>query len=144
MRRAIIAAMFMLAIIGIANASFLTYKHYEGVPPPCTLRGCETVTSSKYAVIYGVPVSLLGVVFYLAVTLVLGSLWRGHSERMKRILWLLAAVGIIASLYFLYLQLFVIGAICIYCVTSALDAFLLLAGTLVYTFIARRPAGNAI
>ena len=98
-------AVKIFALIGFADAVFLTTQHYLGKIPPCTIvSGCETVLTSPYAVIAGVPLALLGALFYLAILI-----------RPSR---LLVALGFIASLGLLYLQIFVIKALCMYCLLS--------------------------
>jgi len=95
----------ILAIIGFADAVFLTTQHYLGEIPPCSVvEGCETVLTSPYATILGIPVALFGALFYLAILF-----------KPSR---LLAFLGFLASLTLLYLQLFVIKAICLYCLIS--------------------------
>lgn len=67
--------------------------------------------TSSYGQIFGIPVALLGVLFYMAVFF---SALRGWVRGVK----VLAIVGMLMSLGFLYLQLFVIKAICLYCMGS--------------------------
>lgn len=105
----------LVALLGIADAAYLTLQHYQNVIPPCTTSGCEQVLTSEYAVVFGVPVALIGLGYYLAVF----ALSRAPSRRA--LLWQLIVVtlGLVASGYFVYLQLSVIGALCTYCLVSA-------------------------
>lgn len=109
-----------LSLVGLLDASFLTFKHFVGGPLPCSiLAGCEAVTTSSYAVIFGVPVALLGAIFYL--TLAILAVWHidtNHKLALRSIL-ILSVFGFAFSLYLIYLQVFVIGALCLYCLVSA-------------------------
>lgn len=132
------AAVFFLvvAIIGFADAAYLTIEHYRGVIPPCTTDGCEIVLTSSYATILGVPVAVLGIVNYLFLAIialvyleskhVTGEVKAHHSAILK---WGLFAtvLGFIGTLYFLYLQQFVIHAYCQYCLGSAAVSIILFA-----------------
>lgn len=109
-------ATVILTCIGLAIASYLTYVHYFRLEPICLSGGCEIVQSSPYAVLFGIPVALIGVVGY---TLILLSLLI-HGKRGRAIGFGLALVGFLYSAYLTYLELFVIQAICMWCVGSAL------------------------
>ena len=105
----------VLTVLGIAIAGYLTYVHYEGLSPVCTTGGCERVQASSYSEIGPIPVALLGLIGYL---LILGSLLvRGDVGRA--LTFMLSLTGLAFSLYLTYLELFVIDAICQWCVASA-------------------------
>ena len=108
--------MAALAVAGIGVAGYLTYVHYAGVSPICaTGGGCETVQKSSYSEIGGVPVAILGLAGYVAI--LAGLFLPGDATR----LWTaaLALIGAGFSAYLTYLELFVIDAICQWCVASA-------------------------
>lgn len=106
-----------LIAAGIGVAGYLTYVHYAGIDPVCAGAGggCHTVQASDYAELAGVPVALIGLAGYLALaaTLPLG----GEAGRAAGMGLALAGAGF--SLYLTYLELFVIEAICQWCVASA-------------------------
>ena len=110
-----------LAAGGVVIAAFLTWQHAAGQVPPCgPVRGCETVLTSRYAEIAGVPVSLLGA-FVSLVTLGGALAWWLRADRRGLVLAYLAGLASIAALgYFTFLELFVIHAVCAWCVTYAL------------------------
>ena len=57
-----------VSFLGFIDASYLTIKHFVGTPLPCSvLKVCEEVTTSQYSVIGGVPVAMLGAIYYLAI-----------------------------------------------------------------------------
>lgn len=105
----------LLCLAGLAVAGYLTYVHYEDIAPVCTTGGCKKVQGSSYAELAGVPVALLGVIGYLSIALSL--LLRGDLGRAATAG--LAIVGFGFSAYLTCLELFVIDAICQWCVASA-------------------------
>jgi len=113
-RRAILGA---LAIVGLLISGYLSWVHYMGVVPVCLSGsgGCESVQSSSYATIFGVPVAVIGLVGYSG--LLFSASLRG--EMGVYLGFLLALVGTLFSAYLTYLELFVIHAICEWCVASA-------------------------
>lgn len=121
-------AFLFLSAAGFLDASYLTILHYYGISAQCLLvEGCDRVLSSPYASFGAVPLALLGVLYYAAVFIV--SLLYLES-RNKRYLFVAAygtAIGFFASLGLLYLQIFVIKALCFYCLVSALISTLLFA-----------------
>ncbi len=128
------AAIFLaLGFVGFIDSSFLTAKHYLNSAAECTLlRGCEVVTTSKYATIIDVPVALLGAIYYLLI-LVLAVLYIDTGKH-KFLLWAanLTALGFVASLWFVYLQAFVLRAYCEYCLLSAASSTILFITGLFY------------
>lgn len=116
----------IFSAIGFADATYLTVKHFLGTPIPCAiLQGCEQVTNSQFATIFGVPVALLGSGYYLTV-LILSVV---YLDTRKFFALKLAAIftifGFLASLWFIFLQIFIIKAICLYCMVSATTSTLL-------------------
>ena len=122
----IIWSFVVVSLIGFSDATYLTAKHYLGVPINCSLfEGCEEVTSSQYAAIFGIPVSLAGAGYYLLIFVLMIAYLDTRKERITYFISRLTPLGFIASLWFLYLQLFVIGAICLYCMISFTTSTLL-------------------
>jgi len=113
----------ILSFFGFADAAYLTAQHYVGFPLECSiLDGCELVVTSAYAVVAGVPVALLGALYYGAIFLLtLAYLDTGREAIVQRIAQF-TAVGFVASIYFVSLQVFVLGALCLYCMGSALTS----------------------
>jgi uncharacterized membrane protein len=113
-----------LALAGIFISLYLTlYKIGVVGELSCSIGSCETVNSSKWSRFLGLPVAAWGLLFYLdvfAVALV-GTLARFENEPMiSTVLVVEAGVGVLFSAWLTYLELGVIHAICIWCVTSAL------------------------
>jgi uncharacterized membrane protein len=115
-RRLRVAAL-AVAALGIAVAAYLTYVHYAGLQPFCAGggHGCERVQSSTYAKLGGIPVAVLGLGGYVAIALALLA----PGERARVAAAALTLTGFGFSAYLTYLELFVIDAICQWCVASA-------------------------
>lgn len=114
-------ALVGLSLAGTLVAGYLTWLHVTGASALCTgLGGCEAVQGSRFAWVGPVPVAMLGLVAYLALLLL--SLWRwgGGPAWVSLALFGLAVAGVLYSGYLTYLELFVIGAICPWCVASAM------------------------
>lgn len=118
--------MLIISAVGFLDAAYLTDKHFKHEAPTCTvLEGCDTVTGSDFATMFGIiPVALLGV-FYYATIWFLASMALSKKEIAFDALKIVPIAGLVASVYFVYLQLFVIHAICLYCMGSATSSTLL-------------------
>ena len=113
-----------VAAFGIGVATYIAIAAAEGGAPACLAGGggCEAVASSPYSELAGVNVAIFGIVGY---ALLLGAaLLRGDGARMAGFGLALAGFGF--SVYLTYLELFVIDAICQWCVVSAVLMMVLL------------------
>ncbi|MGH2586541.1 MAG: vitamin K epoxide reductase family protein [Dehalococcoidia bacterium] len=118
-----------LALTGAGIGGYLTLTHWAEEPVICGgLGSCATVRSSEYAEVGGVPVALLGLLLYLAIG-VLAGVAGGRSWGMLAVFGL-ALSGVLYSGYLTWVELFVLEAICLWCVASAvvIAAIMLLAG----------------
>lgn len=121
-----LAAAFV-ALIGIADSVYLTVHHITAEPVPCNMiSGCETVLTSTYAEIAGVPLAAFGAVaYFVAFSLALLAAFG------NRLLWTVFGIQVVLMSLFtawlLYLQAYVIGAFCQFCLISALTTFSMLA-----------------
>jgi uncharacterized membrane protein len=115
-RRLRVAAL-AIVVVGVGVAAYLTYVHYAGLQPFCAggSGGCERVQSSSYAKLAGIPVAVLGLAGYVAIAVALSA----AGERAQLAAAALAVTGFGVSAYLTYLELFVIHAICQWCVASA-------------------------
>lgn len=117
----------LLSLAGVFVALYL-YLHKLGIigELACGTGGCETVQLSPYAVFLGIPVPLIGVVGYVVLfALALASLQQPADRRWPRLLLLLSGGAALFSVYLTYLELFVIHAICRFCVASAIIVVLI-------------------
>lgn len=105
----------LVALAGVGVAGYLTWTHYADASVICVAGGgCETVQESEYAAIAGIPVAVLGLAAYATILALVA--WDAPSARLGAAM--LALVGLVFSAYLLALQLFVIDAICIWCVAN--------------------------
>jgi uncharacterized membrane protein len=112
-----------VAPLGFADASYLTAEHYLNRTPPCSIvHGCATVTTSRFAIMFGIPVALLGALYYLAVIFGLVYYLQSKNHNILRLTAAFTIAGFVFSLWFVYLQIFVIRAICAWCMFSALTS----------------------
>lgn len=108
----------LLALVGFSDATFLTVKHFQGVIPPCSIGGCESVLTSIYSNILGIPVSLLGAIYYFIIILSLFIYFDSKKEIFLKIPIILSVFGFIVSIYFISIMAFVLKALCVYCLFS--------------------------
>src|SRR4051794_24674384 len=107
----------VIALIGLGVAIYIAIADSGGGAPACLAGGggCETVANSQYSHLLGINVALFGIAGYIG--LIAAALVPGDSGRFAALL--LSLVGFGFSAYLTYLELFVIDAICQWCVASA-------------------------
>jgi uncharacterized membrane protein len=107
-----------LDVVGLLIASYLSLVELQGDLPYCgPLHGCETVAQSPYARIAGVPVAVFGVGLSLSL-LVLAVAWiRSGRIALLGAHYALSLVGVVFEIYFTYIEVAVIGAVCVWCAT---------------------------
>lgn len=123
----LIGFIIAFAFIGFADSTFLLAKRLSGGPIPCVLgfTGCDEVSKSPHSVLFGIPLSAYGMVFYLAIG-ALGILYLDTKKYIfARLILLATTLGFLMSLYFIYVQKFLIGAFCVYCILSAIISLVL-------------------
>ena len=112
-----------LALAGIFISTYLTLFKLGVIGElSCSIGSCETVNTSRWAIFLGLPVAAWGLLFYLDVFVIamLGTTRRFEYEPVISIVLVAqAAIGVLFSAWLTYLELAVIQAICIWCVTSA-------------------------
>jgi uncharacterized membrane protein len=114
----------ILAVLGIGISGYLSYVKLSATQAVCLGLGeCETVQNSPYSVILGIPIAILGLLTYLAII----ALWwwsqdeqRPYADMAPMILFGITLFGFLYSVYLTYLELFVLKAICPWCVASAI------------------------
>jgi uncharacterized membrane protein len=100
---------------GVAVAAYLTWVHFQPDSLICTGGGgCEKVQDSEYSVIAGIPVAVLGLGAWVAALAL--ALW--DSELARTLLTALSLVALAFAVYLVILQLFVIDAICVWCMVN--------------------------
>jgi len=126
------AAISLLGFIGMVDALYLSFKRNAG-PIPCHItHGCTDVLTSKYSVVAGIPLSSIGLLFYITVFSVAVIRLFEDSQtpytRLTPVIFYLAGTALIISAFLVGLQAFILKAFCEYCLLSAglvLSIFLL-------------------
>lgn len=127
-QKTLLLIILVLAGIGLMDSTYLTYEHYSNVIPPCSnsvFIDCGKVLDSSYSKVFGIPLALLGMIHYSVLFGVSYLVFRNRNLKVFKLMAFLIGIGVFASLYFVYLQLYVIEAICIYCMVSAINSFIL-------------------
>jgi uncharacterized membrane protein len=105
---------------GVAVATYLTVVKLAGQLPACgPIHGCETVATSSYSEIFGIPVAAFGIGLSLLIVGLQLAWWRRGDRRALLGAYGLGLAGAVVVGYLTYLELFVIGAACVWCLTYA-------------------------
>lgn len=119
----------ILACLGLVDALYLTYVKISHTFALCgPLGDCESVNTSQYSEIAGIPISILGAAAYFLILVLLvmeprASFWKNNGPLM---VFGVSLVGVLYSAYLTYIEIFVLKAICPYCAASAVIMVLLL------------------
>jgi uncharacterized membrane protein len=124
-----------LSLLGLGVATYLTYEHYTGSKTlSCPARGglinCLNVTTSVYSKIHGVPVAVLGLVFFVVMlALQIPPAWSSSSRALRwgRVGWSLVGVG--TAVWLVYAELVKIHNICLWCTSVHIISFLIFLST---------------
>ena len=126
-------ASFAIAMVGLATSGFLAWEYARGGSITCPVAGsgCDEVRQSPFSAVLGIPVPWLGIAYYssFAVVEAVRQEFGAHQRMIGRLIVCLAMIGVLASAWFTYLEAFVIGAWCFWCVVSAGCAVSLLLAT---------------
>ena len=111
-----------LDVVGLGIALYLSVVELQGGVPACgVLKGCEEVARSEYSRIAGIPVAVFGVALSLVLLTLAVAWWRTDLYALLLAHYGLSLAGVIFEAYFLYLQVVVIGAVCIWCTSYGLS-----------------------
>lgn len=122
LKNKLIVYSLIVAFLGFLDATYLTITHYKNAIPPCTVSGCEVVLTSKYSVILGIPLALLGSLFYLSVIVLCLLILTNFKKLWLQLFYLAAGTGLFVSLVLTGLQAFDLKAFCQYCLLSAVTS----------------------
>jgi uncharacterized membrane protein len=112
----------VLDVVGLAIALYLSVVELQGGVPVCgPIHGCEEVARSEYSRIAGIPVAVFGVGLSLILLTLAVAWWRTDLYGLLLAHYGLSLAGVLFEAYFLYLQVFVIGAVCIWCTSYGLS-----------------------
>ncbi|HEX8493389.1 MAG TPA: vitamin K epoxide reductase family protein [Pyrinomonadaceae bacterium] len=123
-----------LALVGLADSIYLTVQHLNGQGVQCTVTtGCEEVLTSAYATIGGYPLAAFGAAAYFT-AFSLATLVLFNYVSARKLLFYLVMLMLLVSLFLIYVQAFVLGKWCQYCLLSAAVTFCLTAIVLIDRF----------
>ena len=144
-----LAPLSPLAATGLAGSGLIlsVYLSVEHFTAPGTLAcpanatvDCGRVTTSEQATLFGIPVAVLGVVFFAAMaTICWPTVWRRSELWLRRARVAMAASGVAFALYLVYAELFLLDAICLWCTAVHLVAFALFGVVAVATALMPTP-----
>ncbi len=128
----------LLALVGLVDAIYLTIQHLKGYSVQCTVTsGCEEVLTSAYATVAGYPLAAFGAAAYFTAFSLATLALFGYTVA-RRLLFYTVALMLLVTLYLLYVQGFVLGKWCQYCLLSAAVTFCLTAIVLLERFVTLR------
>lgn len=119
----------VLAVLGLLDSIYLVWVKYTGVYALCgPIGNCESVNTSKYSEIYGIPIALLGAIAYAIMILLplLENRTQFWKEYSPTIVFGMSLIGVLYSFYLTYIEIIVLKAVCPYCVISAIILVFLL------------------
>jgi uncharacterized membrane protein len=136
------------SVAGLGVAGYLTYEHFTGSSSlVCSDKGivnCLAVTTSSYAMVAGVPVAVLGLIFFaVALLLQLPVMWRRPNPIIRRARLAWAVVGLGTVIYLLYAELFEINAICLWCTAVHVLTLVVFVST-VFGTLSTAPVGEEL
>ena len=118
-RKGVVWGLILTSFVGVVVSLYLTFMHYQGVVPRCYLvQGCSTVQTSQYSVILGIPLALLGSVYFAVMFYLSIGLTATRQRRLLLAYKVLAYLGALAAIPLFLLQAVVLKAFCTYCLVT--------------------------
>lgn len=132
----------VVTLLGVALSIYLTIEHFTSAAvlacPEGQTINCAKVTSSTWSAVFGIPVAVLGLVYFVAMTLLVTPVaWRQRKLDPVRIVG--AAGGALMVLYLIYVELFLVNALCLWC-TGVHVVTVALLGIILWRTANRDPA----
>ena len=128
MKRVGVFLILAFAFFGLADSTYLTQHEINGTPLLCNVNNlatCNVVAQSPYSHFLGIPLSEYGLLFYGALFMLAALELLLFDAVLRRAIQGFALFGVISSAYFTAIQVFVINALCVYCMLSAFMALLI-------------------
>lgn len=134
--------LLVLSLFGAADAGYLVIQSASGQAVFCpsisvgdlNLADCNIVLTTSYAKAFGLPVAVYGLTAYLLFAVLVLYELKNRAAATMKLLAAFSGFGVLVSAYFIYLQFFVINALCFYCLVSSGLITLIFIGTVVYNF----------
>ena len=127
MKRAVVVLILVLAFCRLSDSIYLAQNEATNTPLICnvvSISGCNIVATSQYTRLFGLSIAEYGVIFYGIIFFLAALELVLFNRLLRRILQAISFVGVLSSLYLTFLEIFVIKALCIYCLASAIIALL--------------------
>ena len=126
-----VVLLIVLSLLGIADAGYLTWKHYRKQPLVCPLNeSCSIVTESKWSKMFFIRNEVLGLLYYVSI-LIAGLMIFLTQANIKTFLIIGTGGAFLFSLFLVYVQAKIIKSYCFYCLISAFISFLIFLNTLI-------------
>ncbi|MDP2641335.1 MAG: vitamin K epoxide reductase family protein [Candidatus Yanofskybacteria bacterium] len=110
----------IFSFLGFLDAAYLTATHYLQAPVGCSLIAeCDTVLTSAYAEMFGIPIALFGALYYTALFGITLALLDAKRLLVFMVLGLASGTGFLVSLVLIGIQMFLLEAYCQFCLLSA-------------------------
>lgn len=120
MNNKVLIALVILGLAGFADAVYLALIHFYQSDAGCSLiAGCDTVLTSEYAVIGGIPLAYMGVLYYLSLIIGFMAYYQTESGVILKGVYAVNITGFLFSLWLIYVQAALVMAFCQYCLISA-------------------------
>jgi uncharacterized membrane protein len=121
----------VLSVLGLLDAGYQTYTHFSNTGlVGCSAKGdaCVVVQTSSYAWVFGIPVAVLGLAFFVFMVVINSpQAWRAKNPLIHRLRLASVVVGMLFVLYLIYNELIRIGQVCPYCTSVHIITFILFA-----------------
>src|SRR3989344_1778455 len=128
-KRKIITFILLLSFLGLIDSTYLAIKHYStsSIPCPPNIKeaNCDIVTNSTYSTVGPIPLAVFGMLYYL-ILIILSYIYLKVRHNMIKFIQILTIIGFLVSTALVYIQLFVLRSICVYCMISAVITTFLL------------------
>jgi uncharacterized membrane protein len=119
----------LLSVFGLGVSIYLTITHFSPHALVCVSNStfnCEKVTTSPQSEVFGIPVAILGLFFFVPmIALCLPVAWRSNDRRIHLARLALSITGVGMILYLIIAELFIIKAICLWCSSVHIVTFIL-------------------
>lgn len=120
------------ALLGLAVSAYLTVEHFAhgnsfACPESATIN-CLKVTTSKWSAVAGIPVAVLGSAYFVVMTAVVIA--PGHDLRLRTVRVTAAGLGVLTAVYLIYIELFQVDAICLWCTVVHICVLVLFGATI--------------
>ncbi len=136
-----------LSLLGLIDSTYLTITHYATAVslacPETNFINCQKVTTSSYSSIGGIPLVLLGLLFFITmIALQLPISWSSSNKLLVRLRVGISLIGILSVFWLVYVEFHLLNSICLYCTGVHIITFGLLINTLIGTSLISSSNNN--